>query len=594
MFLAQALARYERAQVQPGEAVGAVGAHSLGEPATQMTLKTFHFAGVASMNVTLGVPRIKEIMNATKVISTPIIEAPLVNSESESAARIVKGRIEKTELGDIAKSVTEQHVGGQSSLVIRLDLATISSLMLEISAQDVAEAIVASKIKPKITANDISVQGSAIVVTPPERDGPSRRRLGAISTASGLLPHSERMEAWLGGNQYYALQDLKQELPKVIVRGISSVNRAVISRDDKDETKFKLLVEGISLLQVMGTPGVDGLRTISNHIIEVKNTLGIEAARGQIMKELNRTYGSYGIGIDPRHLMLLADVMTYRAEVLGITRFGIARMKESVLMLASFEKTPDHLFDAALHSKVDRIAGVSECIVTGRPCNLGTGAFRIQMMPSELPTAKQQRKARAQRKRDRSQMEGPLGAQPWRTPAPPADVQITRVLPAPRPLLLQPTRDSAPLASVRAQRERLRSVSTDLSGRGSLRGVSAGSVEAVPLPLSRRDSVASTGFGDLPTGLGGSPRLGAASDAAASGAGISAGPGAGEGGAAGGSSEAEGGRSLRPGRPRRSRSASLADFPPVSEAATREAAGAPGRDKALLSAFPSVAEEEDR
>ena len=131
---------------------------------------------------------------------------------------------------------------------------------------------------------------------------------------------------------------------------------------------------------------MDGRRTISNHIMEVKDTLGIEAARGQIMKELNRTYGSYGIGIDPRHLMLLADVMTYRAEVLGITRFGIARMKESVLMLASFEKTPDHLFDAALHSKVDRIAGVSECIVTGRPCNLGTGAFRIQMMPSQSPS----------------------------------------------------------------------------------------------------------------------------------------------------------------------------------------------------------------
>jgi DNA-directed RNA polymerase III subunit RPC1 len=93
--------RYLRSVIEPGSTVGAVGAQSIGEPGTQMTLKTFHFAGVASMNVTLGVPRIKEIINAAKVISTPIITAELVNPTSEHAARIVKGRIEKTVLGDV-------------------------------------------------------------------------------------------------------------------------------------------------------------------------------------------------------------------------------------------------------------------------------------------------------------------------------------------------------------------------------------------------------------------------------------------------------------------------------------------------------------
>ena len=85
-----------------GTAVGAIGAQSIGEPGTQMTLKTFHFAGVASMNVTLGVPRIKEIINAAKTISTPIISAKLVQDQSETAARIVKGRVEKTFLGDVS------------------------------------------------------------------------------------------------------------------------------------------------------------------------------------------------------------------------------------------------------------------------------------------------------------------------------------------------------------------------------------------------------------------------------------------------------------------------------------------------------------
>jgi DNA-directed RNA polymerase III subunit RPC1 len=99
--------KYERALITPGESVGAIAAQSIGEPGTQMTLKTFHFAGVASMNITLGVPRIKEIINATKDISTPIIEAKLVNEDDLISARIVKGRIEKTVLGDIAEYIKE-------------------------------------------------------------------------------------------------------------------------------------------------------------------------------------------------------------------------------------------------------------------------------------------------------------------------------------------------------------------------------------------------------------------------------------------------------------------------------------------------------
>lgn len=97
-----------------GSTVGAVGAQSIGEPGTQMTLKTFHFAGVASMNVTLGVPRIKEIINAAKSISTPIISCKLVANDSEASARIVKGRLEKTLLGDVhfvsSKALRSAHI----------------------------------------------------------------------------------------------------------------------------------------------------------------------------------------------------------------------------------------------------------------------------------------------------------------------------------------------------------------------------------------------------------------------------------------------------------------------------------------------------
>merc|ERR1712001_47709 len=112
-------------------------------------------------------------------------------------------------------------------------------------------------------------------------------------------------------------------------------------------------------------------------------TLGIEAARKTIMKEIQYTMESHGMSIDRRHITLLADLMTCRGEVLGITRHGLAKMKESVLMLASFEKTSDHLFDAAYHGQEDAINGVSECIIMGIPMRVGTGLMEILQKPKK-------------------------------------------------------------------------------------------------------------------------------------------------------------------------------------------------------------------
>jgi DNA-directed RNA polymerase III subunit RPC1 len=116
---------------------------------------------------------------------------------------------------------------------------------------------------------------------------------------------------------------------------------------------------------------------VANHLIAVEKTLGIEAARATIMKEIHFTMSEHGLTVDPRHVALLADIMTCRGQVLGITRFGISKMKDSVLMLASFEKTADHLFDAALRGRVDAVEGVSECIITGTPTPLGTGIMQL-------------------------------------------------------------------------------------------------------------------------------------------------------------------------------------------------------------------------
>ncbi|GLJ49756.1 hypothetical protein SUGI_1056440 [Cryptomeria japonica] len=168
---------------------------------------------------------------------------------------------------------------------------------------------------------------------------------------------------------------IDQILSKVVVKGISIVECAVINQD---KGKYNLLVEGTNLAAVMGIEGVDGRNTRINHVIEIKQTLGIDVARSVIIEQIEYTMKSHGMSIDIRHMMHLADVMTFKGEVLGITRFGIANMKDSVLMFASFEKTTDHLFDVSIHWRIDQIKGISECIIVGILMPIGIGLLKIR------------------------------------------------------------------------------------------------------------------------------------------------------------------------------------------------------------------------
>ncbi|XP_041032404.1 DNA-directed RNA polymerase III subunit RPC1 isoform X1 [Carcharodon carcharias] len=349
-FLETCRDKYMRAQMEPGSAVGALCAQSIGEPGTQMTLKTFHFAGVASMNITLGVPRIKEIINASKSISTPIITAHLDQDDDADFARLVKGRIEKTLLGEISEYIEEVFLPDDCFILIKLSLERIRLLRLEVNAETVRYSICTSKLRVK--PGDVAVHGEAVVCVTPRENSKS--------------------------SMYYVLQYLKEELPKIVVQGIPEVSRAVIHIDEQGgKEKYKLLVEGDNLRAVMATHGVKGTHTTSNNTYEVEKTLGIEGARSTIIHEIQYTMKNHGMSIDRRHVMLLSDLMTYKGEVLGITRFGLAKMKESVLMLASFEKTADHLFDAAYFGQKDSVCGVSECIIMGIPMNIGTGLFKL-------------------------------------------------------------------------------------------------------------------------------------------------------------------------------------------------------------------------
>jgi DNA-directed RNA polymerase III subunit RPC1 len=364
-FIGLCLEKYSKAHVEPGHAVGAVGAQSIGEPGTQMTLKTFHFAGVAGMSITQGVPRIKEIINASKTISTPVITCPLENPNSLEAAKIVRARIEKTYIEDVLRYIDDEWQPQRSFITLHIDTETLESMHLGLTLDDVVNGIVKQK-KLKILKSDIQVfeQDASIEITVRGLDvDPATKRTTRAKTITEAM-----------SDLSVRISQLKRVLPSVPISGHPEATRAIVQQDDKHGTST-VLVEGYGLRQCMNTEGVVGTKVATNSVMECRDVLGIEAARTTIAKEISDVMGD--MGIDPRHMQLLADVMTYKGDILGITRFGLSKMRDSVLQLASFEKTADHLFEAASGMKTDPIEGVSEKIIMGGTMSVGTGAFQV-------------------------------------------------------------------------------------------------------------------------------------------------------------------------------------------------------------------------
>ncbi|KAF7991817.1 hypothetical protein HCN44_010618 [Aphidius gifuensis] len=341
--------KYMKSKVEPGTAVGALAAQSIGEPGTQMTLKTFHFAGVASMNITQGVPRIKEIINATAKISTPIVSVKLEVDNDPDKARIVKGLIERTTIGEITEFMEEIYRPDDCFLLLKLATNRMQLLQLQVNAESIRFSLIKSKLK--LNPRDVTVMSDSII---------------------SIRPNSDKH------SMNYQLSMLKESVLNIVVQGIPSISRAVINKNEGGKTTtYQVFVEGDNLRDIMATCGVDGHKTKSNNTIEVAKTLGIEAARKVIGREIKSVMATHGMSIDRRHVMLVADLMAARGDILGITRQGLAKMKESVLNLASFEKTADHLFDAAYYGQKDEICGVSESVIMGIPVPIGTGSFKL-------------------------------------------------------------------------------------------------------------------------------------------------------------------------------------------------------------------------
>ncbi|MDD1762855.1 MAG: DNA-directed RNA polymerase subunit A'' [Methanothrix sp.] len=321
---------YKHSLVEPCEAVGVVAAQSIGEPGTQMTMRTFHYAGVAEINVTLGLPRLIEIVDARKIPSTPTMTIKLNQdyAHDRDLAREVAWAIESTSLlhlGSVATDLAEMNV------IIELNPGALEQR--KITAEEVS-----ARLKEE-TGLEVDQKENLLVMVPEE---PS----------------------------YRELLQLVEKIKKISLKGVEGIRRVVI-RKEGDE--YILYTEGSSLKKVMQFDGVDPTRIKTNNINEIGEVLGIEAARNAIINEATDTLREQGLSVDVRHIMLVADIMTVDGEVKQIGRHGVSGEKASVLARAAFEVTVNHILDAAIRGDVDDLRGVTENVIVGQPIQLGTG-----------------------------------------------------------------------------------------------------------------------------------------------------------------------------------------------------------------------------
>jgi DNA-directed RNA polymerase subunit A" len=336
---------YDSSLVQPGEAVGAVAAQSIGEPGTQMTLKTFHFAGAAEFDVTLGLPRLIEIVDARRNPSTPTMNIYLDEQyrHDEKRAREVAQRIEQTRVERVARSLEIDLAEG--GIVVELDPELLENK--GVTPELVIEKLGAAKL------GQVSGEGNRILVVPNLREGEE-----AVHMAK--------------------LQKLFDKVRGTLIKGHSGIKRVLINREGGE---LVLYTEGTNLKGVLRTKGVDSTRTSSNHIHEVAETLGVEAARQVIIREATGVLTEQGLDVDIRHIMLVADLMTATGDIRQIGRHGVSGEQSSVLARAAFEVTVKHLVQAAVMGEEDKLQGITESVIIGQTMPMGTGMIDLLMIP---------------------------------------------------------------------------------------------------------------------------------------------------------------------------------------------------------------------
>jgi DNA-directed RNA polymerase II subunit RPB1 len=399
--------RFIKAAAQPGEMVGVLAAQSIGEPATQMTLNTFHFAGVSAKNVTLGVPRLKEILNVSQNIRTPsmtVYQEPDKVGDRESA-KVLRSMVQHTNLRSVAETCelwydpditstiipedmdmvesyfiipedTEQELAGHSKWLLRITLSRAKLLDKGLNIQDVA-----AKMKSTF-GRDLSVIFSDI------NADEQILRIRTVQPYGSKDDEEDRKE-----DDEVLRRFMNEMLDNLTFHGVPGVERAFIDQKTRPQMapdgslymkkgaaeckEFVLETSGSSFAKVLAIPGVDTTRTYTNKFTEVFEVFGIEATRSALLRELAQVLSFDGSYVNHRHLALLCDVMTSRGYVMAVTRHGINKSDTGALMRCSFEQTVEILLEAAAAGELDDCHGVSENLILGQIAPVGTGTMDI-------------------------------------------------------------------------------------------------------------------------------------------------------------------------------------------------------------------------
>ncbi|KAG7904960.1 hypothetical protein KL907_003176 [Ogataea polymorpha] len=400
--------QFLKSLVNPGEMVGVIAAQSIGEPATQMTLNTFHYAGVSSKNVTLGVPRLKEILNVAKNVKTPALTVYLKEEYASDIekAKSIQSAIEHTTLKNVTASTEIYYDPDPRSTVVEDDIDTVEAYFA-IPDEKVEETIHkqspwllrleldrAKMLDKQLTMSQVAGQimenfGDDLFVIWSEDNAEKLViRCRIVREEKALDEEEEETEDGL-------LKALEaQMLESISLRGISGISRVFMMKYDKtyiDETgdfakkeEWVLETDGVNLADVLAVEGVDTTRTYSNSFVEILFVLGIEAARSALYKEILNVIAFDGSYVNYRHLALLVDLMTYRGHLVAISRHGFNRNDTGALMRCSFEETVEILFDAGASAELDTCEGVSQNVILGQLAPFGTGSFEVYLDEEKL------------------------------------------------------------------------------------------------------------------------------------------------------------------------------------------------------------------
>ncbi|MBI2545325.1 MAG: DNA-directed RNA polymerase subunit A'' [Candidatus Aenigmarchaeota archaeon] len=326
---------YAKSKFEPAESIGIIAAQSISEPATQMTMRTYHFAGTAGIRVTYGLPRLIEIFDAKKEPETPMMTVYMKreHNNANDAAKLAEAIIEKRVVNVIDK------------ISINLNENSVELEILDKRKSDSIEKVISGNIK------NVTVKGreSKIIVSMKVED-------------------------------IKELQKLKEKILALQVSGIKGIKNALVRKEGED---WIINTIGTNLSDALSIKEVDEKKTYTNSIHETATVLGIEAARSVIIREALRTMQEQALDIDVRYVLLVSDIMTFSGDVSSIGRYGVAGAKTSILARAAFEETIKHLVRASIRNEVDTLQGVFENVMIGQVIPAGTGMFDLIVKPDE-------------------------------------------------------------------------------------------------------------------------------------------------------------------------------------------------------------------